>query len=167
MSRAFVKEPDGDAVADDQPDIPVSPHPNYVTPKGLAALRGEHAALMDEKTRALGSEDMEDKLALAKAERRLRYVTQRIESAIPVDPAKQPASEVGFGAMVKVADDEGKMKTYRIVGEDEADIAAGKVSYVSPLARALKGAKVGETVIWKRPAGDRELEILEIRYEGA
>ena len=167
MSRAFVKEPDGDAAGNDQPDIPISPHPNYVTPQGLAALRGEYAELMQEKTRLTGSEDMEAKLALAKAERRLRYVTQRIESAIPVDPAKQPSGEVAFGAAVKVADDDGKTKTYRIVGEDEADIAAGKVSYVSPLARALNGTEVGDTVVWKRPAGDMELEVLEITYERA
>ena len=151
MSRAFVKEPDGDAAGDDQPDIPISPHPNYVTPQGLAALKAEYAGLMEEKTRLAGSEDMEDKLALAKAERRLRYVTQRVESAIEVDPAKQPAGEVAFGAMVTVADDDGKKKNYRIVGEDEADISAGKVSYVSPLARALNGAKAGDVVVWKRP----------------
>ena len=166
MSRAFVKEPDGDEVADDQPEIPVSPHPNYVTPGGLAALRREHDELMAEKTR-LGEtpKEMEDRLALKQAERRLRYVTQRIESAIEVNPAKQPQDEVAFGASVLVAGEDGKKQTYTITGEDEADASHGKVSYVSPLARALKGAKAGDFVTWKRPAGDAELEILEIRYE--
>ena len=165
MSRAFVKEPDGDETADEQPEIPVSPHPNYVTPQGLAALKAEYAHLMAEKTR-LGEapKELEDKLTLRQVERRLRYVTQRVESAIEVDPAKQPAGEVAFGALVTVADDDGKKKNYRIVGEDEADISKGKVSYVSPLARALNGAKVGDAVTWKRPAGDMELEILKIKY---
>ena len=166
MSRAFVKEPDGDETADEQPEIPVSPHPNYVTPQGLAALRAEHAHLMAEKTR-LGEapKELEDKLTLRQAERRLRYVTQRIEHAILVDPAKQPLGEVAFGAAVTVRDADGKKRTYTITGEDEADAAAGKVSYVSPLARALKGAAVGDFVTWKRPAGDTELEILKIAYE--
>ena len=164
MSRAFVKEPDGDAVADDQPELRESPYPNYVTPRGLALLKTEHAELTAEKER-LDPADLEAKLALAQIERRLRYLAHRIEHAIPVDPAGQPPDEIAFGATVRVADEDGKKQDYAIVGEDEADAAHGKVSWVSPLARALMGAKTGQFVTWKRPAGDAELEILAIRYE--
>lgn len=165
MSRAFVKEPDGDATGDDQPEIPESPHPNYVTPRGLAQLKEQRAALAAEKERLTKeSADLEAKLALAQTERKMRYFTRRIEHAIPVDPAQQPKDEVAFGATVRVADEDGNERDYAIVGEDEADAAKGKVSWVSPLARALTGARAGQTVTWKRPAGDVELEILAIRY---
>lgn len=166
MSRAFVKEPDGDELPDDQPELRESPYPNYVTPRGLGLLKKELADLAAEKERLTKElPDLEAKLALAQAERRIRYCAHRIEHAIPVDPAGQPAGEVAFGAIVRVADEEGKTHDYAIVGEDEADAAQGKVSWVSPLARALMGAKVGQSVTWKRPAGDAELEVVAIRYE--
>ncbi len=163
MSRAFVKEPDH--APDDQPDIPESRHPNYVTPRGLARLKEEFAALSADKDR-LGAdpEAPEDKLALAQIERKLRYLSHRIENAIPVDPAQQPSGEVAFGAVVRVSDPDGREREYAIVGEDEADAGQGKVSWVSPLARALIGAKAGQTVTWTRPAGDLELDIVSIRY---
>jgi transcription elongation factor GreB len=166
MSRAFVKEPD--QAPDDQPDIPESRHPNYVTPRGLALLKKQQAELLAEKER-LGAEPEapEDKLALAQIERKLRYLSHRIENAIPVDPAQQPSGEVAFGAVVRVSDPDGREREYAIVGEDEADVARAKVSWVSPLARALIGAKAGQTVTWTRPAGDLELEIISIRYGGA
>jgi transcription elongation GreA/GreB family factor len=164
VSRAFVKEPEGDLAGDDAPDIPVSPHPNYVTPQGLAGLKERLAELTAEKERLAAAAGLEAKLALAQTERKIRYFANRIEHAIPVDPAQQPKNEVAFGATVRVADEEGNERDYTIVGEDEADVARGKVSWVSPLARALNGAKAGQFVTWKRPAGDAELEILEIRY---
>ncbi len=164
MSRAFVKEQDGDEIREDQPELRESPYPNHVTPKGLALLKGELAELSAEKAR-LDPADLEAKLALAQIERRMRYVAHRIDNAILVDPAAQPRDEVAFGATVRVADEEGAKRDYAIVGEDEADAARGKVSWVSPLARALTGARVGQFVTWKRPAGDTELEILAIEYE--
>ncbi|MGB8273775.1 MAG: GreA/GreB family elongation factor [Alphaproteobacteria bacterium] len=165
MSRAFVKEQDDDRAGDDQPDLPESTHPNYVTPAGLADLKARLYELETERAR-LGEdpEPPEDKLALAQAERKIRYLSHRIEHAIPIDPAAQPKDEVAFGAIVRVEDEDGAKREYEIVGEDEADVANGKVSWVSPLARALMGAKVGQTVTWKRPAGDAELEVLAIRY---
>lgn len=168
MSRAFVKELDGEALGDDQPEIPESRHPNYVTPRGLAELKARLAELAAEKERlARGTSDLEAKLQLAQTERKMRYFASRLEHAIPVDPAQQPKDEVAFGAVVRVADEDGNERDYAIVGEDEADVAHGKVSWVSPLARALTGAKPGQFVTWKRPAGDVELEILAIRYEPA
>ncbi len=165
MSRAFVKEPDGDAVVDDAPDLPQSPHPNYVTPAGLAQLEARHAALVAERdTLRSSQDDIANKLPLSHVERENRYVERRLERAILVDPASQNPDEVCFGAVVAVEDDDGEHRTVSIVGEDEADVEAGKVSWISPLARALLGGRTGELVTWHRPAGDRELEILSIDY---
>ncbi len=171
MSRAFVKEPDGDQVADDLPDLPVSPHPNYVTPSGLAALRERQQRLAGERQSLVEDDDPAKRLRLRQVERDLRYLRTRIESAIPVDPARRPnsrpAGEVGFGAIVTVEDEDGERLGFAIVGEDEADARAGKVSWISPLAEALEGARVGDLVTWRRPAGDLELEVIAIRYEDA
>src|SRR3546814_49637 len=85
--------------------------------------------------------------------------------ALPIfDPAKQPHDKVAFGARVTVKDEDGKRHDYTIVGEDESEPQNGKVSYVSPLARALDGAEVGDSIVWKRPAGDQELEVVAIDY---
>ena len=165
MSRAFTKEPDGDMVADDAPERPLSGHPNYVTPVGLTQLESRRAALAIERA-AHADEGLEGKPALAHAERALRYLDARIEDAIVVDPAAQLAGEVRFGACVTVADEDGETRGFTIVGEDEADAAAGKVSWLSPLARALTGGRTGDLVTWRRPAGDLEPEITAIDYSG-
>ncbi len=168
MSRAFTKEPDGDQAGDDQPELPHSPHPNYVTPAGLAALR-ESLAVWEARRRdyAADEEALASKLHIAQAEREMRYFTERIRRAIPVDPAAQPADEVAFGAAVTVEDEDGERHAFVIVGEDEADPNAGKVSWVSPLAAALLEAQVGDLVTWKRPAGEVELEVVAIDYPTA
>ena len=165
MSRAFVKEPDGSEVPDDLPERPQSPHPNHVTPAGLARLRAERAALLQRKVELAEAQgDLARQQELKHVERDLRYVEGRIERAIPIDPAGQPADEVAFGAVVEVRDEMGAPLRFAIVGEDEADATQGKVSWVSPLAKALLGARVGDSVTWHRPAGDRELEVVSIRY---
>ena len=165
MSRAFVKEPDGDAVDDDQPDRPQSPHPNYVTPGGLRSLEEGLAQAREEQRRLAGdADDLANKLPLARIARDIRYLEGRLERAIVVDPLQQAADEVCFGATVTVEDEDGAMRTFAIVGEDEADAAAGKVSWVSPLAQALLGSAVGDALTWERPAGDVEVEIVSIRY---
>lgn len=165
MSRAFVREPDGDEVQDDLPPRPQSEHPNYVTPGGLTALQAMRDRLAAEKAELEAhKDDMESKQALPHVRRDLRWVLERIERAILIDLSTQPSERVGFGAEVEVIDEDDKRRTYRIVGEDEADAANGLVSWVSPLARALNGATVGEAVIWKRPAGEMELEVAAIRY---
>ena len=81
-----------------------------------------------------------------------------------IDPAAQPKDHVAFGATVETEDEEGTRRRFEIVGEDEADAAVGKLSWVSPLARTLTDAKKGDAVVWKRPAGDLEVEILSITY---
>jgi transcription elongation GreA/GreB family factor len=162
MSRAFVKEdrPDTEPL----PDLPISPHPNYVTPRGLAALRERLETVRAELARLKARADRLDRLPEKAAERDIRYLEARLASAIPVDPLTQPLGEVAFGARVTVADEGGVETAYEIVGEDEADASLGRIAPQSPLARALIGARVGDTVEWKRPAGTVELEVTAIAY---
>ncbi len=164
MSRAFVKESDAPP-ADDLLERPQSEHANYITPAGLERLRAEFHAL--EKRRAELVDSVEDPMQqqqLAETERDMRYIQGRIERAVVVDLGKQPADEVHFGAVVDVVDNDGREHRFQIVGEDEVDAAGGKVSWISPLAKAMLGAGIGDTVTWQRPAGNLELEILAIRY---
>jgi len=165
MSRAFVKEPDGDLVPDALPELPQEPVPNYVTPEGLTALKAWRERLQGELDGLdPDPEDIVDRSKRAHVARDLRFVDGRIEHAVVVDPADQPKDKVAFGATVKVAGEGGKKQTWRIVGENQSDTDNGLVSWVSPLARALIGAGVGDVVTWKRPAGDLELEVLKISY---
>ena len=166
MSRAFVKEPDGDMAGDEQLDLPQSPHPNYVTPAGLKELETRLAELENRRQRLSASDDLADKLPLAQVDRDIRYLKGRIDCAIPVDVVGQPDGVVCFGALVGVAYETGSVMEYVIVGEDEADAQNGKVSWVSPLARALLGARIGDVVNWKRPSGDVELDVVSIRLSG-
>jgi len=166
MSRAFVKESETDAIVDDLPERQQSPHPNYVTPQGLAQLERERAALLEKRRQLLqgSDEDIAKAETLRHVERDIRYLDGRIERAIYIDPANQPHGEVAFGATVSVVDEDGQRHSFQIVGEDEANAAAGKVSWVSPLARALVGARTGGMVTWERPAGDKMLRVQSIRY---
>src|ERR1044072_556346 len=164
MSRAFVKE--NDEQGNELPERPQSPYPNHVTPRGLDALHQQLQTLEAAHRRLaepVGNEliDQDAKHAL---ERDIRYVQDRIARAIVIDPAAQPKDRVGFGATVETKDEAGTRRRCAIVGEDEADAANGRLSWVSPLARALTDAQVGDEVVWKRPAGDLELEILSITY---
>jgi len=159
MSRAFVKE--GDGALDPLPDLPLSPHPNYVTPRGLAALQGRLAARQCDLADLKSRPDRLDKLPEAAAERDIRYLEARLRSAIPV-PSPRQTSEVAFGHCVTVRDAAGRATTYEITGEDEADATLHRIAPTSPLARALLGSQHGDTVIWARPNGPLELEVLTI-----
>ncbi|MCB6179205.1 GreA/GreB family elongation factor [Rhodobacter sp. Har01] len=163
MSRAFVNE-DAGKDRPDLPDLPLSPHPNYVTPRGLAALKARLAARQADLSALRSRPERLDKLPEAAAERDIRWLEARIASALPVDPARHDLSEVAFGLRVTVANEDGREATYQITGEDEADAANGRIAPHSPLARALMGARVGDTVTWPRPAGAIELEILRITH---
>jgi transcription elongation factor GreB len=166
MSRAFVKEDDA-GTPEEKVDLPVSEHPNFVTPAGLQMLKDKVAEYEAERAKLKEhGEELAAQSHLPRVEQEVRYWEERLRTAILVDPAKQPRDKVAFGARVTVADEDGKKHDYQIVGEDEAEPQKGKVSYVSPLARALDGAEVGEAIIWKRPAGDQELEVMAIKYEG-
>lgn len=167
MSRAFVKGDDSDLSGEELPERPISPYPNYVTAHGLAQLRSRYDALVARHAELKAAGEDFDKPKLTEIERDLRYFSQRLESAILVDVQNEPQDEVHFGATVKAETGEGGVHEFTIVGEDEADVATGKVSWLSPLAKALIGAKEGDTVKWRRPAGETELEILEIHYPTA
>lgn len=166
MSRAFVKESDG-ADAPAMPDIPLSEYPNYITPRGLAQLRARLQAANarhDTLKAATDADHQQDELA--PLERELRWLNARVSNAIEVDLLAQPHDRVAFGATVLVDSAEGEQR-YCIVGEDEADAEQHRVSYLSPLAQALLGARVGEEVLWKRPAGDLLIEVRAIDYDTA
>lgn len=164
MSRGFVKEDDLEHAGTDIPERPISTQPNYVTVNGYALLQAESQQL-DAARRALeANKDVPYSLEkLAVINRDLRYISARIESAIVTTPDKN-ASQVLFGATVIVEDENGDQHSYEIVGEDEADVKTGKISWTSPLAKALIGHKVGESVVWQRPAGNTALEIIAINY---
>jgi len=166
MSRAFVKEADGEQPGDELPERPQSQHPNYVTASGLKTLQEQLAKLQDERRHLTegGEPEMLDKEHLKLVERDIRYFQERIERAVHIDPASQPADRVGFGAVVESVDDNDDKHKFRIVGEDEADPKHHRISWVSPLAKVLSGAAVGDTVVWKRPTGDLSLEIMSIKY---
>lgn len=153
MSKAFTKEPEGEDVYDDLPDRPISSH-NLVTAKGLELIEAELARLHEQHAAA---HDADDKPLLAKINRDLRYWTSRRATAQVVKPPANP-TEVQFGAKVTIERDDGRRQTYQLVGEDEADPAHGTLSYVSPVAQALMGKSVGETV----QAGAGEATIVEI-----
>ena len=166
MSQAFVKEPDEGAPEEGLPERQISDHPNYVTPAGLRQLEQKVGELEERRLELLAAEN-DDSLAqgqLDYVDRDLRYFTRRFETAILVDPRRQPRRMVRFGATVTVIEPGGARRTFTIVGEDEADLQVGKISYVSPLAEALLEARVGATVLWRRPAGNRELTIEAIDY---
>lgn len=154
MSRAFVNEERLNE-AEDLPPLPLSPHPNYVTPAGLEQLR---ARLAEAQARLRQAESP------AELRREIAWLDARIAAAIPVTPGSQPKDKVAFGATVKVSDPDGATRSYQIVGEDQADPAHGLVSWVSPLGKALIGAEVGDVVSWPRPAGVVEIEVVEIGY---
>lgn len=159
MSKAFTKEDAGD----DLDGVPrAAPWPagvkNYLTPAGYERLVGEIEWLRDAAPRASGRRKVE----LAE---RLQARVTRLEAAEVVDLAKQPRDVVRFGATVTVEDDDGGMRDYRIVGVDEADPKNGAVSWRSPIARALTGRRVGDSVTVRTPAGDEELIVAHIAYE--
>ena len=151
VSRAFVKETDESFEI--LPDRSVSPHPNLVTPQGLALIEVSLARLREQRAQA---QKANDRAVRARIDRDLRYWSSRQSTAQVVHSATDLAG-VHFGCTVTIARD-GRCESYRIVGEDEADPNQGTLSYVSPLAQALMGKQVGDAV----RAGRTEAEILEI-----
>lgn len=182
MNKAFVKASDED---DESPDTPAGPAPGgpiYMTRRGWQMLKAELDTLLrDERPKlvetvawAAGNGDRSEngdyiygKKRLREIDRRIRFLIKRLENATVVDPAdQQNLDQVFFGATVVISDDEGATETtYRIVGVDEANASEGRISWISPLARALLKAREGDVVSFLSPAGPREIEILEIRYE--
>ena len=140
MSRAFIKEVEPETI--EQPDRAVSTHPNFVTAEGLAAIE---RTLSHFETAHKTAIDKNDRAAIVATQRELRYWNARRSTAKVVEPSTNK-SEVQFGGTVTVRRNDGRPQTFRIVGEDEAEPARGTLSYVSPLARAVLGGRVGDTV---------------------
>jgi transcription elongation factor GreB len=155
--------------------------PNYITPAGAQKLEDELVHLRSverpktvrEVTEAAAQGDRSEnaeyiygKKRLREIDRRLNYLAKRLEKAVLVDPAGQKGDKVFFGATVDLEEESGELRTYVIVGEDETDSATGRISWRSPVGRALLGKRAGDVVLVRRPAGDTELEIRAVRYGG-
>ena len=156
------------------------PDPNYITPEGARRLSEELGRLRSverpktvqevadaaaQGDRSENAEYIYGKKRLREIDRRMRYLTQRLERAVVVDPKAQRGNKVFFGATVEVEDEDGRRQTFRIVGEDEIDSNASRISWRSPVGRALLGKTVGDVITVRRPAGEVELEIVALRYE--
>jgi transcription elongation GreA/GreB family factor len=159
MSVAFTKEESAETAAETHlPERPISPHPNLVTSSGLKALELQLLQARSEYSAASLIEDVnERRRQMANPLRDLNYFAERVRTA-QVMPEPVSGSAVAFGSTVTFERDDGRVQTYRIVGEDEADPKAGSMSYVSPVARALMGKSVGDVV----SLGHQELEITAI-----
>ena len=143
MSVAFTREEDLEATAADLVDRPISPHPNHVTPEGLAQIEAELAAARAAYSGPQVKGAIEaDRTAMARATRDLRYWSSRRATAQLLETT--PDGRVRFGGSVAIEREDGRTQTWRIVGEDEADPTKGSVSHVSPLARALMGKREGD-----------------------
>ncbi|MEJ8840198.1 transcription elongation factor GreB [Ramlibacter sp. AN1133] len=184
MSKAFTREADGDSDDDEEggglPPLPAGGK-NYITPGGYARLRTELLQLIDEERpkvvdvvhwaasngdRSENGDYLYGKKRLREIDRRIRFLTKRLEIAEVTDPSLHHGhDQVFFGATVTYAEeDTGVERTITILGIDEADSAQGQVSWISPIARALLKAREGEVVKLVTPAGAKEIEILRVEY---
>ena len=159
MSVAFTKEDSAETASETQlPDRPISEHPNLVTADGLKALEQQLAAAQAAIEAASGIDDVNEKRRQqALPLRDARYLAERVRTAQVID-APTSHDVVAFGSTVTFARDDGRVQTYRIVGEDEADPKAGTISFVSPVARLLMGKAVGDVAAM----AEQELEITKI-----
>ena len=181
MNKAFTRESDReeDEPLDEGPTLPPGAK-NYVTPAGFARLREELDRLLKVErpqivstvSWAAGNGDRSEngaylygKKRLREIDRRVRFLSKRLEAAEVVDPAqRRDVDQVFFGATVTYADEAGAERTVTIVGVDEVDPEHGRVSWISPIARALLKARVGDLVALKTPRGTEEIEVVAIRY---
>jgi transcription elongation factor GreB len=152
---------------------------SYITREGAKRLQDELAELRARQRpkivqevadaaaqgdRSENAEYIYGKKKLREIDRRIHYLTKKLESVTVVDAADRATDQVFFGAWVDVEDEDGRAASYRIVGEDEIDPASGKISYRSPLGRVLLKKRVGDVVVFKKPAGEVELSIVAVRY---
>jgi transcription elongation factor GreB len=176
MRKGFTRQP----AADPQ----VTPVKNYITPSGLQRLKDEHRFLLTRERPAVtqvvawaaGNGDRSEnadyqygKKRLREIDRRIRFLTKRIDAAEVVDPETprpgRAATRVFFGATVRYADADGEERVVSVVGADEVDLDRNYISWVSPLARALMKSGPGDRVVLQAPGGTQQLQILEVRYE--
>ena len=182
MNKAFVREGDGD---DDEELEPALKLPagtrNYITPAGHARLKDELEHLVKRERpqvvevvawaasngdRSENGDYIYGKRRLREIDRRIRFLTKRLDIAEVVDPLRQGDNDqVFFGARITVAEADGLENTYTIVGVDEADVTRGRISWISPRARALIKSREGDTVRFQSPLGIREIDVIEVVYE--
>lgn len=182
MSKAFVKENESDFEQEDEiPDPSPGGVKNYITPSGFKALqdelkhlrRVERPKVVETVAWAAGNGDRSEngdyiygKKRLREIDRRMRFLLKRMEAAEIVNPAEQPKKDrVYFGATVTYADEDDNERTFRIVGIDEADLDRRDISWVSPIARALLKAEVGDVVEVRTPRGPQSIEVIRISYD--
>ena len=182
MNKAFVKNEDSDDDEELPPSLAIPAGArNYITPGGHARLKSELDHLLRTERpqvvevvhwaasngdRSENGDYIYGKRRLREIDRRIRFLTKRLGIAEVVDPARQQsADQVFFGATVTIGDEQGGEQTYQIVGVDETDFARGRISWISPLARALLKAREGDLVRFQSPAGWREIEVLTIEYK--
>jgi transcription elongation factor GreB len=183
MNKAFTKESDGD-VDDDDGSAALPPLPagakNYITPAGYARLRSELMSLLDDERpkmvetvswaakngdRSENGDYLYGKKRLREIDRRIRFLTKRLDIAEVADPSLHHGSDqIFFGATVTYADESGAERSITIKGIDEADNLAGEVSWVSPIARALLKAREGDEVTLVTPKGPQTIEVIEVSY---
>lgn len=184
MKRPISPDTASPTTARDDDDESTPPLPkttkNYVTPAGFKRLKDEALHLLDKERpdlvkvvhwaasngdRSENADYIYGKRRLREIDRRIRFLTKRLDAAVVVDPALREASDqVFFGATVTVIHESGEEKKYSIVGIDEADASRGRISWISPLARALLKAHEGDTVVLRTPAGEEEIEIDTVEY---
>ena len=182
MSKAFTRENDADEDEDGSPGLPPLPagSRNYITPQGYARLRSELLELIDHERpkvvevvhwaasngdRSENGDYLYGKKRLREIDRRIRFLTKRLEQAEVADPcAHHGSDQVFFGATVTYANARGEERTVTIKGIDEADSLAGDVSWISPIARALLKAREGDEVRLVTPGGVETIEVLQVRY---
>ena len=166
MSRGFVKE-------DDQEEVPMVPQraylppgvSNFVTPAGMDQLLSEREMLMQEEENLSIANENEKRIALNFINAKLQLLSNRIAEARVVDLKEQPQNEIRFGARVTLkTEGSGNIQMFQIVGVDEATIAKGKISFISPLAKALINKKVGDRITLKRDREDVVYEVMDISY---
>jgi transcription elongation factor GreB len=154
--------------------------PRFITPQGFAALRAEYEELFSVERpkivetvswaaslgdRSENADYLYGKKRLREIDRRLSYLSKVMKAAKVVDPARQEQRDaVRFGAIVELADEDDERRTLTLVGEDEADASAGRISWAAPIARALVGARVGDERIVRLPAGEKSYEVISISY---
>ncbi len=180
VERMNTDSNEDDEEADALPPIPTGT-PNYITPQGFARLKEEALRLLDKERpelvkviawaasngdRSENADYIYGKRRLREIDRRIRFLTKRLEMTKVVDPAEREATDqVFFGATVTLMDEQGVENVYSIVGIDEADVTRGRISWISPLARALLKHREGEQLTFKAPGGDQVLEIVKVEYK--
>ncbi|PKO87519.1 MAG: transcription elongation factor GreB [Betaproteobacteria bacterium HGW-Betaproteobacteria-10] len=182
MSKAFIRESDSekDEELQQSPSISLGTH-NYITPAGHARLKSELEELVKNERpkvveivswaasngdRSENGDYIYGKRRLREIDRRIRFLTQRLEISVVVDPLRQGNNDqVFFGACVTIADADGVESSYTIVGVDETDATHGRISWISPLARAVMKLRVGDVARFQSPSGIREVDIISVVYK--